>query len=134
MIDITKQYRTRGGIEVRIYAVDGADDFPVHGAIKDLNEAVWRSYCWNSDGVGVYSDLDLIEVKPRIKQREQWKAAFQVADEKWSKISARCEQLEAALRAVIDWDNTIVVEDEPFDGPFLGDVMNIARKALEDTQ
>ena len=39
----------------------------------------------------------------------------------------RIEQLEAALRAVIDWDNTIVVED----GPFLGDVMNIVRKALE---
>ena len=39
----------------------------------------------------------------------------------------RIEQLEAALRAVIDWDNTLVVED----GPFLGDVMNIVRKALQ---
>ena len=48
-----------------------------------------------------------------------------------AKLEARIEQLEAALRAVIDWDNTIVVEDEPFDGPFLGDVMNIVRKALE---
>ena len=39
----------------------------------------------------------------------------------------RIEHLEAALRAVIDWDNTLVVEN----GPFLGDVMNIVRKALE---
>ena len=39
----------------------------------------------------------------------------------------RIEKLEAALRAVIDWDNTLVVED----GPFLGDVMNIVREALE---
>lgn len=68
MIDITKKYRTPDGREVRIYAVDGADDFPVHGAIKDLNEAVWRSHCWNSDGFSVYSEFELIEVKPRIKQ------------------------------------------------------------------
>ena len=44
------------------------------------------------------------------------------------KYIPRIEKLEAALRAVIDWDNTLVVED----GPFLGDVMNIVRKALED--
>ena len=69
MIDITKKYRTRDGREVRIYATDGGDNFPVHGAIKDRDEPVWRNYSWHSNGSGVYSELDLIEVKPRIKQR-----------------------------------------------------------------
>ena len=68
MIDINKKYRTRDGREVRIYATDGADDFPVHGAIKDLNEAVWRSYCWKSDGFSVYSEFYLIEVRPSHKR------------------------------------------------------------------
>ena len=31
---------------------------------------------------------------------ESLEAGFQLADEKWSKISARCEQLEAALREI----------------------------------
>ncbi len=44
-----------------------------------------------------------------------------------AKLEVRIEKLEAALRAVIDWDSTLVVED----GPFLGDVMNIVRKAME---
>ena len=68
MIDINKKYRTRDGREVRIYATDGGDDFPVHGAIKDRDEAVWRNYSWHSNGFGVYSDLNLIEVRPRHKR------------------------------------------------------------------
>jgi len=39
----------------------------------------------------------------------------------------RIEKLEAALRMVIDWDNTLDWED----GPTWGSVMEIARKALE---
>ena len=39
----------------------------------------------------------------------------------------RIEKLEAALRMVIDWDNTLDWED----GPAWGDLMDIARKALE---
>ena len=68
MIDINKKYRTRDGREVRIYATDGGDDFPVHGAIKDRDEAVWRNYSWHSNGFGLYSDLNLIEVRPRHKR------------------------------------------------------------------
>ena len=68
MIDINKKYQTRDGREVRIYATDGGDDFPVHGAIKDRDEAVWRNYSWHSNGFGVYSDLDLIEIRPRHKR------------------------------------------------------------------
>ena len=39
----------------------------------------------------------------------------------------RIEKLEAALRMVVDWDNTLDWED----GPAWGDLMDIARAALE---
>ena len=72
MIDKNKQYRTRDGREVRIYATDGDDNMPIHGAI--LNKHGWRVTSWTpdglSEGVGVEGS-DLIEVKPRI-QREVW--------------------------------------------------------------
>jgi hypothetical protein len=73
MIELGKQYKTRDGREVRIYAVDGAEMFPVHGAIK-LDDAGWELVAWRSDGrIGGWqeTDSDLIEVKPRIK-REVW--------------------------------------------------------------
>ena len=39
----------------------------------------------------------------------------------------RINELQTALRMVIDWDNTLDWED----GPAWGDLMDIARKALE---
>lgn len=63
-----KQYRTRDGLEVRLYAVDGAIGEPIHGAIKKPDEG-WVSYSWNETGIfwggSDESDYDLIEVKPR---------------------------------------------------------------------
>ncbi len=72
MIDPDKTYRTRDGREVRIYAVDGSDDFPVHGAFR--NKYGWKLESWPASGRwgGDCDDgCDLIEVKPRIK-REVW--------------------------------------------------------------
>lgn len=69
MISKDKEYRTRDGREVRIYATDGDNDFPVHGAIK--HPEGWSVFCWRADGkytsIGQGSP-DLIEVKPRIKR------------------------------------------------------------------
>jgi len=73
MIDPAKKYRTRDGREVRIYAVDGGGEYPVHGATKINGE--WLANGWTACGghdVEVdESDFDLIEVRPRI-QREVW--------------------------------------------------------------
>lgn len=69
MIDKSKQYRTRDGREVRIYAVDGGGDWPVHGAYVDGD--TWRIRSWTADGC-IYNqktDADLIEMKPRIKTK-----------------------------------------------------------------
>ena len=68
MIDINKKYRTRIGDEVRIYAVDGNEPRPVHGAFR--SQTGWVSCCWQLDGIQMFNAgaYDLIEVKPRIKR------------------------------------------------------------------
>ena len=71
-IEIGKQYRTRGGQEVRIYATDGDEEMPVHGAV--LTKQGWRVDSWTLDGKwcqNVTDAIDLVEVRPRIK-REFW--------------------------------------------------------------
>jgi hypothetical protein len=74
VIDKNKQYKTRDGREVRIYATDGGGEFPVHGAIRKPGD-IWESQCWGANGEwchGVDMDCyDLIEVRPRV-QREVW--------------------------------------------------------------
>ena len=69
MIDKNKQYRTRDGREVRIYATDGGGHKPIHGAIRE--DENWIAYTWLYDGVAALDCNSLIEVKPRIK-REVW--------------------------------------------------------------
>ena len=69
MIDKNKQYRTRDGREVRIYATDGNGHKPIHGAIREGES--WVAYTWLYDGVAALDCNSLIEVKPRIK-REVW--------------------------------------------------------------
>jgi hypothetical protein len=78
MIDKNKQYRTRNGREVRIYAADGGGSYPVHGAI--LEDGVWSHEVWKRDGAygsNLDESLSLVEVKPRI-QREVWLNVYSV--------------------------------------------------------
>lgn len=67
MISKDKQYRTRDGRQVRIYATDGAGEHPVHGAIKNRFDW-WDAWQWThggrSDGY-MERETDLIEMKPR---------------------------------------------------------------------
>lgn len=69
-VSIDKQYKTRDGREVRIYATDGGGNFPVHGAIRKGDG--WAACTWTADGrcydSGEISDMDLVEVKPRHKR------------------------------------------------------------------
>jgi hypothetical protein len=70
-ISMDKQYRTRDGRKVRIYATDHFGYYPIVGAV--LCGENWVTVNWRADGVASPTDnsLDLIEVKPRI-QIEYW--------------------------------------------------------------
>ena len=69
MISKDKQYRTRDGREVRIYATDGGlGQSMIHGATYD-GGCEWVPRVWFPDGSHEnISHFDLIEVKPRIKR------------------------------------------------------------------
>lgn len=111
MVDPKKQYRTRDGREVRIYAVDAGGDKPVHGAIA--NKGKWDFHCWSSLGDWASQEcaatpLDLIEVRPRIV-REVWVNVYQTYqtvhdDKQWADASARqnAPRRIACVRLVID--------------------------------
>ena len=73
LVSKDKQYQTRDGREVRIYAVDGGSDYPIHGAYWEPALCEWILCRWNLNGLNlsVHPGLNLIEVKPRI-QREFW--------------------------------------------------------------
>lgn len=48
-IEVGKFYKTRNGRKARIYAVDGTDEYPIHGAILDRTDG-WCIYVWRNDG------------------------------------------------------------------------------------
>ena len=69
MISKDKQYRTRDGREVRIYATDGEGEKPIHGAVN--THKGWVSFTWDANGSLLIDEVnryDLIEVKPRIRR------------------------------------------------------------------
>ncbi len=49
-IELNKKYRTISGSIVRIYAVDGGGDYPVHGSVMCENSDIFRIECWTSYG------------------------------------------------------------------------------------
>jgi hypothetical protein len=52
----TGRVRTDGGLEVRIYATDGDEGFPIHGATKCENG--WELDIWTREGRYIASDSD----------------------------------------------------------------------------
>jgi len=70
MISLDKQYKTKDGIEVRIYAVDGDGDYPIHGAYRDI-VGNWNMAVWTREGLFNGHDghcLNLVEIPQRIKR------------------------------------------------------------------
>jgi hypothetical protein len=71
-VEMGKEYTTRDGRAVRIYATDGAFIYPVHGAIRN-DDGSWVARAWKIDGTwGLEKDnRDLIEA-PRKFRLEGW--------------------------------------------------------------
>jgi hypothetical protein len=82
-----KQYTTRDGREVRIYATDGAGEYSVHGALKSSEG--WFYTTWGSQGhimkPCTETVADLIEVKPRMKI-DQWLFVYRDGSTAWTNV------------------------------------------------
>jgi len=70
-IEVGKFYKTRDARKVRIYAIDGGDGDPVHGA--QFHDKEWLAYQWDDDGNFVTDrddDNDIVseweDPKPRL--------------------------------------------------------------------
>lgn len=49
-IETGKYYVTRDGRKVRIYATDGAPDYPIHGSALS-KDGQWYHLCWSKNGL-----------------------------------------------------------------------------------
>lgn len=80
MISMDKKYRTRDGRPVRVLATDARGEQPVVGLVYELEADKETLRRWSIDGkwraAACESELDLIEVKPRIK-RTWWANIYQ---------------------------------------------------------
>lgn len=103
MIDKSKQYRTRNGREVRIYATDGAKG-KIHGAI--LTDEGWEHRTWMSDGRIMLCephDYDLIEVRPRHK-RTVWLNVYEKSISHWDSKELAADRASSDRIACIKVD------------------------------
>lgn len=66
-IEAGKQYFTREGKRVRIYATDGGGTYPVHGAILYESEG-WCAMTWHADG-----SFQLVPVAADIVSEDDWR-------------------------------------------------------------
>jgi len=82
-VETGKEYTTRDGRAVRIYAVDGGDAFPVHGAIWEFKagDGRWNLQRWRPDGHWSEGTTmsDLIEA-PRKFRLEGWLNVYKDGD------------------------------------------------------
>ena len=72
-IDKDNTYQTGHGREVRIYAVDGCSQHPVHGAIKDSN-GEWGLCSWSKEGLwsSIMEHSYNLVLVPKRHTREVW--------------------------------------------------------------
>ena len=109
-VEMGKEYTTRDGRAVRIYAVDGGGQFPVHGAVRDSN-STWAAHSWSVAGSWSAShaltDSDLIEA-PRKFRLEGWLNVYKdgefsgVHQSKYSADRAALPSRIACVRVVIE--------------------------------
>lgn len=108
MITKDKEYTTRDGREVRIYATDGCEGYTIHGAIKVEGE--WESETWTKEGFAwsqmAPSEDDLIE-----KQKEHTvKVAFWEFDDGSIAATPVEEKIDGWLKV----KNTLAIKEITF--------------------
>lgn len=123
MIDINKQYRTRYGHNVRIYADDGEPEYPIHGAYLG-GDGYWESNEWtpcgqNETGVS-NAPLDLIERTPYDHIKKGEPVYVRVVNGSWViRIFSHVGNDEKAftfldgetIGDVVDWDECLTIDE-----------------------
>jgi predicted ThiF/HesA family dinucleotide-utilizing enzyme len=109
MIDMSKKYSIRDGVDVRIYSVDGGGQYPVHGAIIRPN-GEWGQESWTQSGCFCRGEeasrRDLVEVKAEV-----WIWVLGNGETCGKHHNTR-EECEASLRAESGRAVRFVQEDE----------------------
>lgn len=114
MTTITKdgEYTTRSGLPVRIYAVDGSGEWPVHGAY--CNNDGWISARWTADGRLIIGwdgprshALDLIP-KPKTRKLDVWVNVYEEDDGSLYTIASH-ESREKAKRSSVRERNHLAI-------------------------
>lgn len=92
-IEMGKEYETREGLPVRIYATDGEGLYCIHGAIKMGEE--WFLETWTIEGkydsAEAFIKKDLVE-----KKKEYWAAEWEVGS---GEVVIEAYDCETALAA-----------------------------------
>jgi hypothetical protein len=74
IIEKGKEYQTKNGYEVRIYALDGSKPFPVHGAYK-VNEE-WKLASWSINGKELDKSESVYDLVEKTTEIEVWINVF----------------------------------------------------------
>lgn len=78
-IELGKEYQTRDGQAVRIYATDGGGLRPIHGAVE-IKPGVWDLWHWRADGqFSSSTSLDMssiYDLVPKPKRIHGWVRAW----------------------------------------------------------
>jgi hypothetical protein len=67
-IDMLKKYKTRDGLEVRIYATDGSPPSCVHGAVLKRGYG-WQFRVWSAKGESI---IDRIDSEDLVEEPREW--------------------------------------------------------------
>ena len=115
MIDMKKQYRTRDGRDVRILCVDGPNPkYPVLGIIGNERSVCFWTNTGNYNTDGLFTVLDLIEVKPKIVV-ERWVNIFQYKNYNLPRPHIDWfNNFQGALDAYYNPDITVLARAVPF--------------------
>lgn len=91
-----REYKTRDGRRARVYATDGGEKLPIHGAVED-EESGWGLCSWLKDGsfymcINKKSSFDLM---PTV--REYWIIQNKTSPESILSTSRSMEAAEAVM-------------------------------------
>ena len=123
--EVGKTYKTRGGSEARVYATDGKDNYPVHGAMN--NGDGWEYAGWTSKG-GWFDDdntrcskHDLIpEKRRRLKTVAELMAEYWIFDKDGALVNSAilCVVINTDLHKLggpvlgAMWNSAVITEEE----------------------